>query len=166
MNFEWALHSWLGYDPPVCQFSRICGMSMVLESNGDVYSCDHFVRAGNLLGNIHVDGLETIVGNRKQIEYSFSPESSSVVSETEWKEWCQKNGVRALFVRRAAARDFGFVIFNPRFSMLGASAPPVPYSLFRVEHQTSNSLCFQSSTLNSCYLFTISNLSMSCTLSL
>jgi len=76
MNFEWALHSWLGNEPPACQFSRICGMSMVLESNGDVYSCDHFVHPENLLGNIHNDGLKTIVGNQKQFLFGLSKEEN------------------------------------------------------------------------------------------
>ena len=30
----------------------ICGTALALEHNGDVYSCDHFVEPGHLLGNI------------------------------------------------------------------------------------------------------------------
>ena len=36
----------------VCaSFSPTCGTALAMEHNGDMYSCDHFVEAGHLLGN-------------------------------------------------------------------------------------------------------------------
>lgn len=43
MNFEWALTSWLGLPATVCIFSDRCGRAVVMEHNGDLYSCDHYV---------------------------------------------------------------------------------------------------------------------------
>ncbi len=51
--FDVMLSAWLGYPPPLCVFGEECGNAMVLEHNGDIYACDHFVypafRRGNLL---------------------------------------------------------------------------------------------------------------------
>ena len=38
--------------PGLSIFAETCGDALVLEHNGDVYSCDHFVTPEHLLGNI------------------------------------------------------------------------------------------------------------------
>ncbi len=62
-TFEAALANWLGMPSSgVCVSDRVCGGALVLEHNGDVYSCDHFVGPAHLLGNIgqtHLAGLVT-----------------------------------------------------------------------------------------------------------
>jgi len=50
--FDSALASWYGLPASVCIFQETCGLSLVLEHNGDLYSCDHFVEPGHRLGNI------------------------------------------------------------------------------------------------------------------
>jgi len=52
MNFEWALNAWVGNPSPVCIHSRQCGKSLVIEHNGDVYGCDHYVYPEFHVGNI------------------------------------------------------------------------------------------------------------------
>lgn len=42
----------LGYQPPLCIFRSHCGEQLILEQNGDVYACDHFVGEHFKLGNI------------------------------------------------------------------------------------------------------------------
>ncbi|MFH1683694.1 MAG: anaerobic sulfatase maturase [Candidatus Margulisiibacteriota bacterium] len=61
MNFEWALNAWVFQKSPVCLFSETCGRSLVIEHNGDVYSCDHFVYPQYLLGNVLKDKLKDLV---------------------------------------------------------------------------------------------------------
>ncbi|WP_254908439.1 dienelactone hydrolase family protein, partial [Salmonella enterica] len=39
--------------PVLCVHSETCGHAFALESNGDLYNCDHFVYPEHLLGNIH-----------------------------------------------------------------------------------------------------------------
>ncbi len=56
--FEVTLEAWAGLPSSLCVFSPTCGDAMVLEHNGDVYSCDHFVYPPNRLGNL----LETPLG--------------------------------------------------------------------------------------------------------
>ncbi len=50
--FDTALEAWMGYEPSLCFFRSCCGDAMVLEYNGDLYSCDHFVYPENRLGNM------------------------------------------------------------------------------------------------------------------
>jgi uncharacterized protein len=51
-NFDAALASWCHLPARVCIFQRVCGSSLILEHNGDMYSCDHFVDPDHCLGNI------------------------------------------------------------------------------------------------------------------
>src|SRR5699024_8864600 len=58
MNFEWAINSWLGLPASVCIFSETCGNAGMVEHNGDIYSCDHFMYPEYKLGNIYEDSLK------------------------------------------------------------------------------------------------------------
>lgn len=50
--FEATLANYMGVTPGICAMSDLCGHVGVVEWNGDVYSCDHFVRPEHRLGNI------------------------------------------------------------------------------------------------------------------
>ncbi len=59
--FDVSLAAWMGRNPPLCNFSKMCGNAMIIEHNGDIYSCDHFVYPDHRLGNIVTDPVEKIV---------------------------------------------------------------------------------------------------------
>lgn len=61
MNFEWPLNAWIGNPSPVCIHARQCGRSLVIEHNGDVYACDHFVYPHYQLGNIAGESLTAMI---------------------------------------------------------------------------------------------------------
>jgi len=65
-QFDAALASWLGVRPALCIFNETCGNAVVLEHNGDVYSCDHFVDPEHLLGNITQTHLVELVAKPQQ----------------------------------------------------------------------------------------------------
>ncbi|MEI3528287.1 MAG: SPASM domain-containing protein [Alistipes sp.] len=50
--FDATLAQWCGVQPGVCSMGETCGDALVVEHNGDVYSCDHFVYPEYKLGNI------------------------------------------------------------------------------------------------------------------
>jgi uncharacterized protein len=55
--FEVTLANWVGAPPGLCVFAENCGTAIVMEHNGDVYSCDHFVYEDHFIGNIRKNGL-------------------------------------------------------------------------------------------------------------
>jgi len=69
MNFEWALAAWLGLPSPVCLFSENCGRALVVEHNGDVYSCDHFAYPDHLLGNLRETDVATLAASPQQAAF-------------------------------------------------------------------------------------------------
>jgi uncharacterized protein len=64
--FDAALASWVGAPPAICIFAETCGDAVALEHTGDLYSCDHFVEPGYLLGNIARTPLAELVGSPAQ----------------------------------------------------------------------------------------------------
>jgi len=64
--FDTALAAWLGQRPGLCLFEETCGTALVLEHNGDLYACDHFVEPRCRLGNIQETPLIEMVGSDRQ----------------------------------------------------------------------------------------------------
>ena len=50
--FDTALANWYGERGGMCVHAETCGIQLALEHTGDLYSCDHYVEPGYLLGNI------------------------------------------------------------------------------------------------------------------
>ena len=50
--FDATLANWCGVMPGTCAYDRTCGGNSVIEHNGDLYPCDHFVYPEYRLGNI------------------------------------------------------------------------------------------------------------------
>jgi len=67
--FDVALAAWCGMSPSLCIFEETCGTALVLEHNGDLYSCDHFVEPRHLLGNITGDSMIDLVWSDQQREF-------------------------------------------------------------------------------------------------
>jgi uncharacterized protein len=53
----------------LCIHAPTCGLGPVLEANGDLYSCDHFVEPRFLLGNIHKTHMQTLVASPEQLKF-------------------------------------------------------------------------------------------------
>ncbi|NDV68044.1 anaerobic sulfatase-maturation protein [Dysgonomonas sp. 25] len=67
--FDNALAGWMGVDPGTCIFAKTCGHAGVMEFNGDVYACDHFVFPDYKIGNIHSMTLTEMMYSPKQIRF-------------------------------------------------------------------------------------------------
>ena len=68
--FDCTLANWCGVAPGICIFARDCGHAGVMEYNGDVYSCDHFVFPEYKLGNIRSQTLTEMLYGSKQQQFS------------------------------------------------------------------------------------------------
>lgn len=65
-----TLANWMGVLPGICAYSKNCGHAGVMEHNGDVYSCDHFVFPEYKLGNIRDHTLIEMLYGDKQHAFS------------------------------------------------------------------------------------------------
>lgn len=88
--FDATLANWTGYVPGVCTLGRECGDALVMEWNGDVYSCDHFVDRNSLLGNVtrtHLAQLASLPAQR-----NFGRQKASALpqecQECQWLQLC------------------------------------------------------------------------------
>lgn len=67
--FDSTLANWMGVPPGLCTMARTCGHAGVMEFNGDVYSCDHYVFPEYKLGNIRQKTLVEMMFGERQMEF-------------------------------------------------------------------------------------------------
>lgn len=67
--FEEALSAWSGLGANLCVFSQKCGRAPVMEFNGDIYSCDHFVDKKHKLGNLNQKNILDMMSSKKQQQF-------------------------------------------------------------------------------------------------
>ncbi|WP_245542709.1 anaerobic sulfatase maturase [Psychromonas ossibalaenae] len=87
--FENALTAWYGYTPSLCTMRPTCGDALVLEQNGDIYSCDHYVYPEYKIGNIKQQNLNKIINQKKQKQFSSDKSKlNRLCHECEFKFTC------------------------------------------------------------------------------
>lgn len=67
--FDASLANYVGENPGLCVFNDTCGDALVMEHNGDVYSCDHFVYPEYFLGNITESPLIELAKSQTQFDF-------------------------------------------------------------------------------------------------
>jgi len=67
--FDATLANWVGEQPGLCSMAKTCGHAGVMEFNGDVYSCDHFVFPEYKLGNIRTKTLSEMMYSERQLKF-------------------------------------------------------------------------------------------------
>jgi uncharacterized protein len=76
--FDVALESWAKVPQSLCVFSPKCGQALVVEHNGDLYSCDHFVYPENRLGNILERTMQGMLHSKQQKNFGDAKETALV----------------------------------------------------------------------------------------
>ena len=69
--FDATLANYVGELPGLCIFNGTCGDALVMEHNGDLFSCDNFVYPEYLLGNIASEPLIDLVKSQKQFDFGI-----------------------------------------------------------------------------------------------
>lgn len=95
--FDCILANWVGETPGICAYAKECGHAGVMEFNGDVYSCDHFVFPEYRLGNIREKSIAEMLYGKQQQQFS-KLKSQSLHKECRECKWlfacngeCPKN---------------------------------------------------------------------------
>ena len=101
--FDATLAGWLGEAPGVCVYAEECGHAAVMEQNGDLYSCDHFVFPQYKLGNIRTHGLPQMLYGTKQSRFSRLKREAlpRQCRECQWLKACHGECPRLRFLRTA-----------------------------------------------------------------
>jgi uncharacterized protein len=69
--FDTTLANWVGEMPGICVFAETCGDALVMEHNGDLFSCDHYVFPEYFLGNIMEKPLIDLVKSQRQFDFGI-----------------------------------------------------------------------------------------------
>ncbi|MCP4186897.1 MAG: anaerobic sulfatase maturase [Gammaproteobacteria bacterium] len=71
-NFERVLSKILRNVSTVCTQASTCGRNLVIEHDGSIFSCDHFVYPEYEQGNLQNTDLIEIVDNQNQLEFGLA----------------------------------------------------------------------------------------------
>jgi len=87
--FDNALAAWAGEMPSLCIMRPTCGSVLVIEQNGDVYSCDHYVYETHKLGNVRRDSLAGLVDSKRQRAFGMAKaDLPKACVQCEWRFTC------------------------------------------------------------------------------
>ena len=74
--FDATLAGYCGAQPGSCAYAATCGGNIVVEHNGDVYPCDHFVYPEYFSGNIESVHLRQIASSDMQRRFGLNKRNS------------------------------------------------------------------------------------------
>lgn len=88
--FDSVFFSYVDLIPPDCSLMKECGVYVVVEHNGDIFSCDFFVEPECKLGNIKENKLIDLLNSEKQL--AFGKQKSNLPDECvncKWLKYCR-----------------------------------------------------------------------------
>lgn len=89
-QFDAALACWCGVSPGICVFSETCGGNSIIEHNGDLYPCDHFVYPKYRLGNIEERSIREMMSSYAQVRFGIDKRNTlpSACRKCKWLFAC------------------------------------------------------------------------------
>jgi len=128
--FDSIFYRYVGLTPPECTLLEECGNYLVIEHNGDVYSCDFFVEPQWKLGNLKKGLLQDMLNSERQNVFgAMKNRLPNECSVCKWLNHCrggcikdrarypQRNGVSYL----CDAYKIFFEHADPRLTELASS---------------------------------------------
>lgn len=93
--FDSVLFSYAGLNPPQCTLLEECGSYVVIEHNGDVFSCDFFVEPDWKLGNVLENNLAALLNSEKQDEFGRMKSALPMeCRECQWLHYCRAGCIK------------------------------------------------------------------------
>lgn len=74
--FEAAVQMWMGQHSPLCTLAPECGNNLVMDFDGSVYTCDHYVYPEYKLGNLADNTLASMAYSTRQAQFSRNKQTS------------------------------------------------------------------------------------------
>jgi uncharacterized protein len=71
-HFETLVAQHLGQPSQLCVYSEFCGKGVVVEHDGSVYACDHYVYPEYRLGTLKDGPLASLVFSRSQVKFGYA----------------------------------------------------------------------------------------------
>jgi uncharacterized protein len=88
--FDSVLFNYVGLPAPECTLKKECGNYVVIEHNGDVYSCDFFVKPDWRLGNIMQEKIYEMLNSERQIYFGQRKSELPLDCTTcRWLHYCR-----------------------------------------------------------------------------
>ena len=88
--FDSVFHKYVGLEAPDCTLAKVCGSYLVIEHNGDVYSCDFFVEGDWRLGNVMTESMDEMLNSDRQNEFgNMKADLPTECVACEWLHKCQ-----------------------------------------------------------------------------
>ncbi|MBR3123733.1 MAG: anaerobic sulfatase-maturation protein [Prevotella sp.] len=84
--FDTTLANWVGEMPGVCTMSTSCANSAVIEADGTVYDCDHFVFPQYRLGNLRNNTILELIYSSQHQQFARQ-KTDSLASQCKQCEW-------------------------------------------------------------------------------
>lgn len=84
--FDTTLANWVGEQPGVCTMSTSCANSAVIEADGTVYDCDHFVFPEYRLGNLRNNTIIELIYSKQHQEFGRQ-KTGALASQCKQCEW-------------------------------------------------------------------------------
>lgn len=98
--FAELLNIYNGGSASVCWMSETCGRALVVESDGSIYSCDHFVNPEHLLGNVSHTALDEALCS--PFQEAFGQSKKTALSEKcracPWLDLCHGGCLKDRFL--------------------------------------------------------------------
>jgi uncharacterized protein len=86
---ENAFHAHLGLSSPECTYMDECVTYLVLEHNGDVFSCDYLVGNETKLGNIHSHKMIEMLNSPQQLSFGKAKRKiHDDCTSCQWQSYC------------------------------------------------------------------------------
>ena len=127
--FDATLASWVGSQPGICTLAKTCGHAGVMEFNGDVYSCDHFVFPEYKLGNIYTHSLVEMMYSERQLRFGKNKFDSlpSQCKECEFLFACNGECPKNRFMKTASGEPGLNYLCKGYFQFFKHVAPYMDY---------------------------------------
>lgn len=97
--FDATLANWVGTPSALCTMAPTCGHATVIEYNGDVYACDHYVFPEFRLGNLQHSPLASMLYGEAQLAFGNNKHRllTQQCQRCDWKFACNGDCPRTRF---------------------------------------------------------------------